>query len=81
VTDDTRERPRSLHCPTCSGPVAWAGNPARPFRSLSRTPIDLGRWLDETFRVRGPSLSLPDLPVATAAEDQAAERDTPVARD
>jgi endogenous inhibitor of DNA gyrase (YacG/DUF329 family) len=40
-------------CPTCDGPVSWTDNPARPFCSLTCKLVDLGGWLDETYRVPG----------------------------
>jgi endogenous inhibitor of DNA gyrase (YacG/DUF329 family) len=39
-------------CPTCRTGAAWAGNPHRPFCSLSCRLIDLGVWLDERHRIR-----------------------------
>ena len=39
-------------CPTCRAKAAWHGNPHRPFCSLTCRLIDLGRWLDERYRVR-----------------------------
>jgi hypothetical protein len=47
---------RGPHCPTCGGAVAWAGNPTRPFCSVTCKLIDLGGWLDETYRVPGEPL-------------------------
>ncbi len=38
-------------CPVCRRPAAWAGNPARPFCSTRCQLVDLGRWLDETYRI------------------------------
>ena len=48
-------------CPTCDKPVAWAGNPDRPFCSLRCRLIDLGGWLDERYRLPGAPLSQSDL--------------------
>ena len=33
--------------------MAWAGNPHRPFCGITCRLIDLGRWLDERYRVAG----------------------------
>ena len=74
--DPARERSAGPRCPTCDRPVSWPGNPARPFCSLNCKLIDLGAWLDEAFRVPGPPLPLPDLPVATASSELAAELET-----
>jgi len=39
--------------------VTWPSNPHRPFCSLACRLLDLGRWLDERYRV--PGEALPDL--------------------
>jgi uncharacterized protein len=31
--------------------MTWAGNPQRPFCSLTCRLIDLGGWLDERYRI------------------------------
>jgi endogenous inhibitor of DNA gyrase (YacG/DUF329 family) len=36
---------------------AWAGNPHRPFCSLTCRLIDLGVWLDERYRVAGDAMA------------------------
>ena len=54
---------RRARCPRCGTTVAWAGNPNRPFCSLTCRLIDLGAWLDERYRIPGPELpdeSAPD---------------------
>lgn len=43
-------------CPTCGHPVTWPGNAARPFCSVRCKLIDLGGWLDETYRMPGGPL-------------------------
>lgn len=63
MTDEGREQPAGPRCPTCARPVAWLGNPTRPFCSLTCRLIDLGQWLDGGFRVPGAPLSLPDLTI------------------
>jgi endogenous inhibitor of DNA gyrase (YacG/DUF329 family) len=60
VTDEARAQQAGPRCPTCAQPVAWLGNPARPFCSLTCRLIDLGHWLDGRFRVPGAPVSLPD---------------------
>ncbi|PLX45416.1 MAG: DNA gyrase inhibitor YacG [Deltaproteobacteria bacterium] len=42
-----------VKCPTCKGPAAWGDNPYRPFCSERCRLIDLGRWLDEDYRIEG----------------------------
>jgi uncharacterized protein len=64
VTDEAHARAAGPCCPMCDRVVAWVGNPARPFCSISSRLIDLGHWLDGTFRVPGPPLALPDPPVS-----------------
>ncbi|HEV8616384.1 MAG TPA: DNA gyrase inhibitor YacG [Methylomirabilota bacterium] len=51
--DHTR-RERSVRCPHCGTRAPWAGNPNRPFCSLTCRLIDLGDWLDERYRIPGP---------------------------
>lgn len=48
-----RQQPR---CPRCGTTAAWAGNPHRPFCGITCRLIDLGRWLDERYRVAGEAL-------------------------
>ncbi|MBI2215875.1 MAG: DNA gyrase inhibitor YacG [Candidatus Rokubacteria bacterium] len=40
-----------VRCPTCRSLTTWHGNPHRPFCSRTCRLIDLGRWLDERYRV------------------------------
>jgi endogenous inhibitor of DNA gyrase (YacG/DUF329 family) len=64
VTDEDRARAAGSRCPTCDRIVAWTGNPARPFCSISSRLIDLGHWLDGTVCVPRPPPALPDPPVS-----------------
>ncbi|MDX2166450.1 MAG: DNA gyrase inhibitor YacG [Deltaproteobacteria bacterium] len=50
---DTRPQPQ---CPTCRVPVAWQGNPYRPFCSQRCRIIDLGDWAAERHRIPGESI-------------------------
>jgi hypothetical protein len=61
---DRPSRGRDVTCPTCGGSTSWAGNPHRPFCSLSCRLIDLGVWLDERYRIAGrqPGHDDPDVP-------------------
>jgi len=43
-------------CPRCGNATTWAGNPHRPFCKITCRLIDLGRWLDEGYRVAGDAL-------------------------
>lgn len=38
-------------CPTCKKPASWDENPFRPFCSERCKLLDLGRWLNEDYRV------------------------------
>lgn len=38
-------------CPRCGERVRWEGNPYRPFCSERCKLIDLGRWIDEEYRI------------------------------
>ena len=42
-------------CPQCKKPVSWQGNPDRPFCSERCRLIDLGQWVDESYRIAGQS--------------------------
>ena len=56
-------------CPVCRTPVAWADNPARPFRSIRCQLIDLGGWLDEVHRIPGDAPRLDSVDHDPAAGD------------
>lgn len=43
-----------VHCPVCKRPVVWEQNPHRPFCSERCRLVDLGRWLDESYRIGSP---------------------------
>jgi endogenous inhibitor of DNA gyrase (YacG/DUF329 family) len=38
-------------CPRCGTQVPWKGNPYRPFCSQRCKLIDLGKWVDEEYRI------------------------------
>ena len=46
-----------MRCPTCRGPVAWQGNPHRPFCSERCRLVDLGSWASERYRIPGEAVS------------------------
>jgi endogenous inhibitor of DNA gyrase (YacG/DUF329 family) len=48
---------RVPRCPACGAAVAWQGNLARPFCSVSCKLVDLGGWLDEAYRVAGEAVA------------------------
>jgi endogenous inhibitor of DNA gyrase (YacG/DUF329 family) len=50
---DERSSERRVRCLRCRGPMVWCGNPHRPFCSLTCRLLDLGRWLDEGYRIPG----------------------------
>jgi endogenous inhibitor of DNA gyrase (YacG/DUF329 family) len=43
----------SARCPRCGTIVRWQKNSYRPFCSLRCKLIDLGRWVDEQYRIDG----------------------------
>jgi endogenous inhibitor of DNA gyrase (YacG/DUF329 family) len=53
-------------CPTCNAPLPEKSE-AFPFCSAKCKLVDLGRWLDGSYRVPGP-------PVETAEDDDATGR-------
>ncbi len=40
-------------CPSCNKQVEWQDNPFRPFCSERCKLIDLGKWVNEEYRVPG----------------------------
>jgi len=62
-----------MKCPTCGKPVEFKDNPFRPFCSERCKMIDLGRWVNEEYRVPGKSVSVerPDADASTTpSEDE-----------
>ena len=45
-----------MKCPTCGKEVDWKDNPHRPFCSERCKLVDLGRWVNEEYRVPGGPL-------------------------
>lgn len=43
--------PAAVFCPTCRRPSLWEGNPFRPFCCERCRLVDLGAWIDESYRV------------------------------
>lgn len=41
----------TVKCPTCRSATQWEGNPYRPFCSERCKLIDLGKWLNEAYRI------------------------------
>jgi len=42
-----------IRCPHCRQPTTWYGNDYRPFCSERCRLIDLGAWIDESYRIPG----------------------------
>jgi hypothetical protein len=40
-------------CPVCGKEAKWEGNPYRPFCSERCSLIDLGKWADGKYSVKG----------------------------
>jgi hypothetical protein len=49
-----------MTCPTCRKPVARPGNKFFPFCRERCQLVDLGRWLNEDYRIPEPDDSEPD---------------------
>ena len=45
-------------CPTCNREVQWQDNPFRPFCSERCKLLDLGKWVDEEYRVPGKPVAI-----------------------
>jgi len=41
----------AISCPHCHRSTVWAGNDHRPFCSERCRLIDLGAWIDESYRL------------------------------
>jgi endogenous inhibitor of DNA gyrase (YacG/DUF329 family) len=54
-----------MNCPTCGKPAEWKDNPYRPFCSERCKLVDLGRWVNEEYRVPGG-----EIPVAGRHEPE-----------
>jgi endogenous inhibitor of DNA gyrase (YacG/DUF329 family) len=46
-----------MKCPTCDKSSEWKDNPYRPFCSERCKLVDLGRWVNEEYRVPGQAIS------------------------
>ena len=44
----------TVKCPICQRPVVWQDSPSRPFCSERCRLMDLGCWVDETYRLAAP---------------------------
>lgn len=51
------ETTRLFKCPRCRKPVAWEGNPWRPFCSEKCRLVDLGKWAQEEYFIAGEKVS------------------------
>ncbi len=49
-----------MKCPTCRKAVVKDGNPRYPFCNERCRLIDLGKWIDEEYRVPGEPVPEPD---------------------
>lgn len=52
----------TARCPTCKGTSIKEGNKLFPFCSNRCQLVDLGRWLDEEYRIPGEPVDPNDLP-------------------
>lgn len=66
----------TLRCPRCGRPVPWAGNPSRPFCSLTCQLVDLGEWLAERYRIPADPLPPDARPAAPPDSEDAPAAET-----
>jgi uncharacterized protein len=62
-----------MKCPTCGKSVEFKDNPFRPFCSERCKMIDLGRWVNEEYRVPGKAVPAEQLDAdasTTSSEDE-----------
>ena len=45
-----------MKCPTCDKEATWQDNPHRPFCSERCKLVDLGKWVNDEYRVPGREL-------------------------
>lgn len=65
--------PLQVRCPTCRKVGPWFEGPYGPFCSARCKWVDLGRWLDEDYRISEPLA--PELAAATPEEERPPEND------
>ncbi|MBI3398496.1 MAG: DNA gyrase inhibitor YacG [Deltaproteobacteria bacterium] len=44
---------KEIKCPVCGKDAVWERNPFKPFCSERCSLIDLGKWADEKYPVKG----------------------------
>ena len=49
----------TVKCPMCQRPVVWQENQSRPFCSERCRLMDLGCWVDESYRLPVQEESMP----------------------
>lgn len=46
-----------MKCPTCEKEALWQDNPFRPFCSERCKLVDLGKWVNDEYRVPGREIA------------------------
>ena len=59
-----------MKCPTCGKKVDWKDNPYRPFCSERCKLVDLGKWVNEEYRV--PGREVPSDPASNENQEDSA---------
>ncbi|HKO98392.1 MAG TPA: DNA gyrase inhibitor YacG [Pyrinomonadaceae bacterium] len=49
-----------MKCPTCDKEATWEDNPYRPFCSERCKLVDLGKWVNDEYRVPGREINRED---------------------
>jgi endogenous inhibitor of DNA gyrase (YacG/DUF329 family) len=49
-----------MKCPTCDKEATWQDNPYRPFCSERCKLVDLGKWVNDEYRVPGREVPTAD---------------------
>lgn len=57
------EKKLLVSCPSCGKKLLWEESPYRPFCSERCKLADLGKWLDEDYRISSPLEDESDQPV------------------
>jgi endogenous inhibitor of DNA gyrase (YacG/DUF329 family) len=67
---------RLVKCPTCRTATPWQENPYRPFCSARCRLIDLGAWVEESYRIPGEPIAEQEDSPEMSHSERATRRDT-----
>ena len=59
-----------MKCPTCGKSAEWKDNPFRPFCSERCKLVDLGRWVNDEYRVPGKDITAEHTDTGSREDDR-----------